>query len=361
MIAAASSPSPLWYLTRGSGIVTLVLLTLAICLGVATSVRWRTRGLPRFVVAGLHRNLTLLAVAFLAIHVVTTVADSFTPIGLKDAFIPFVSAYRPLWLGLGALACDLLIALVVTSLLRARFGFRLWRAVHWLAYAAWPIALLHALGTGSDARFGWLAAIGGACLVAVGLALVVRAFAAGWRPRDIAAVASALVAALGVGLWYQSGPARPGWAARAGTPRTILSVASVPPAPARSAAAAPPALPREFSGRLTGSVSQSAPDGNGLVTVDIDARLNGRVKGVLRLALKGIPTDDGGVSMTASGVAFQAAGSTPVYEGSIVALDGSSVAADLNTPSGGALRLAIVFRIDPASGAVGGSLRGTLA
>ena len=356
----ASTPSPLWYLTRGSGVVTLLLLTLVICLGVATSVRWRTDRLPRFVVAGLHRNLTLLALVFLAVHVATTVADRFTPIGLKDAFVPFASAYRPIWLGLGALACDLLIALVVTSLLRARFGFRMWRAVHWCAYAAWPVALVHALGTGSDARFGWMAAIGGACLLSVALALVVRAFVGGRRTRDVGALAAAAVCALGIGLWYQSGPARSGWAARAGTPQAILSVAV-----ARAGHSRPerpvPALPRRFSGHVSGRLSESTSDGNGLVTVHIDAHLTGPVRGELRLALQGIPMDGGGVSMTASGVAFQGSGATPLYEGSIVALDGSRISADLSSPSAGALRLAIVFRIDRQSGAVAGSLRAVRA
>ncbi len=358
MIAAAgSSPSPLWYLTRGSGVVTLVLLTLTICLGIATSVRWRTHRLPRFVVAGLHRNLTLLAVAFLAVHVVTTVADSYTPIGLKDAFVPFVSAYRPLWLGLGALACDLLLALVITSLLRARFGFRAWRLVHWLAYAAWPVALVHALGTGSDSRFGWMETIGAACIAAVGLALVVRAAAAGWRPRDMGAVASAAVVALAIGLWYRSGPAQHGWALRAGTPKTILLSAPASSSNARSTSASK-ALPQTFAGPLSGRLSQSTPDGSGLITVNIDARLTGRVKGELKLALRGFPTDGGGVSMTSSGVAFQGAGPTPLYEGSIVALNGTSVSADLASPSAGAIRLALVFRIDPQSGVVTGSLQG---
>ena len=121
-------------------------------LGVLGTTRWRSERWPRFLVAGLHRNLTLLAIAFVVVHVVTTVADGYAPIRLVDAVVPFVSAYRPIWLGLGAVAFDLLLALIVTSLLRARVGLRLWRAVHWLAYAAWPLALVHGLGTGSDSR-----------------------------------------------------------------------------------------------------------------------------------------------------------------------------------------------------------------
>src|SRR5262245_46384001 len=146
----------MWYLTRGSGVVTLLLLTLSLCLGIAGTGRLKTARVPRFGIADLHRNITLLAVTFLGIHIATTVADSYAPIGLRDAFIPFVSGYRPIWLGLGALACDLLIALILTSLLRARLGLGAWRRLHWLAYACWPLALAHALGTGSDPRAGWL-------------------------------------------------------------------------------------------------------------------------------------------------------------------------------------------------------------
>gem|GEM_PF-467426 len=172
--SASVSPSAFWYLTRGSGVVTLVLLTATVSLGVLTSVRWRSKSMPRFVVAGLHRNLALLSVAFLAIHVGTTVADGYTPIGLKDAFVPFLSPYRPIWLGLGALSSDLLAAVVLTSLLRGRFGFRMWRAVHWLAYASWPLAVVHSVGTGSDARFGWMAAVALVCTGAVAVSVLAR-------------------------------------------------------------------------------------------------------------------------------------------------------------------------------------------
>src|SRR5947209_11020858 len=138
----------LWYLTRGSGAVALVLLTAAVALGVTMSMRVATPRWPRFALNSLHRNLTLLAIAFVGLHVVTTVLDGYAPIVLKDAIVPFASPYRPIWLGLGAVAFDLLLALVITSYLRHRIGARIWRGVHWLAYAAWPVALVHAFGTG---------------------------------------------------------------------------------------------------------------------------------------------------------------------------------------------------------------------
>src|SRR5205823_10929361 len=122
---------------------------------------------------------------FIAVHVVTTVADGFAPIGLLDAVVPFRSPYRPLWLGFGAVAFDLLLALIATSLLRARLGVRAWRAVHWLAYACWPLALVHSLGTGSDARAGWLEAIAAAAIAAVVAAVLWRAVRAAGAPAPV--------------------------------------------------------------------------------------------------------------------------------------------------------------------------------
>ena len=140
---AATGGSAYWYLTRSTGAVALLLLTAAVALGVVDVRRWSTPRWPRFVVDSLHRNVSLLAMAFLALHIVTSVLDSFAPISLLDAFVPFAGSYRPFWLGLGAVAFDLLLAVTITSLLRQRMGYASWRAIHWLTYASWPIALLH--------------------------------------------------------------------------------------------------------------------------------------------------------------------------------------------------------------------------
>ena len=124
MILAATTPSAYWYLTRGTGLVALLLLTSGVLLGVLTSTKWTAPRWPRFVVSALHRNVTLLALAFVVVHVVTTILDGYAPIGLRDAVLPFASRYRPVWVGLGAVSFDLLLALIATSLLRARLGLR---------------------------------------------------------------------------------------------------------------------------------------------------------------------------------------------------------------------------------------------
>jgi predicted ferric reductase len=221
-VAAAAGPSPLWYATRATGVVALVLLTLTVALGVAGSVRYEAPALPRLIRAGLHRNISLLAVAFVAAHVVTTVLDSYTSISLASALVPFTSSYRPLWLGLGAIASDLLLALIVTSLLRSRLSQRTWRSVHMLAYASWPIALWHGLGTGTDARLPWLLALEAVCLLTVAGAVCWRlSLARPGAPRTLGLTATALVAIASV-TFAAVGPLQPGWSSRAGTPRAAV-------------------------------------------------------------------------------------------------------------------------------------------
>jgi hypothetical protein len=362
----ASAPSAYWYLTRGSGVVTLVLLTVSVALGVLTSVRWRSKGLPRFLVSGLHRNVTLLAVAFLAIHVVTTLLDAYAPIGLQDAFVRFLSPYRPVWLGLGALSCDLLIAVVVTSLLRARLGYRVWRLTHWLAYASWPLALVHSLGTGSDARTSWLPLVAFTCVGLVTLSVILRLL---HGPGDLAlrgmSAGAAIVVPLAIVLWYQGGPAQRGWAARAGTPATLLSsstaaAASSTSATVKKAAVATPRMPASFDARLAGRLTETASDAQGLVTVRIDTTVRGGVHGTLRLALRGFPTDNGGVTMTASGVAFAAKGS-PLFEGSITGLDGTQVAAAVSSGSAGTYQLSLDLQVNASTNSVTGTVHGERA
>jgi sulfoxide reductase heme-binding subunit YedZ len=221
---AAAGPSAYWYLTRSTGAVALLLLTVAIVLGVLDVQRLSTPRWPRFIVDSLHRNVSLLAMVFLALHIITSVLDSFAPISLLDAFIPFGGSYRPFWLGLGAVSFDLLLAVTITSMLRQRMGYGTWRAVHWLTYASWPIALLHGLGTGSDVKSTWLLVLSILCLAAVLGAVLARTID-GWpahlRLRS-AALGSAGVFSLFLLLWLPGGPLGSEWARRSGTPTSLL-------------------------------------------------------------------------------------------------------------------------------------------
>lgn len=149
----------LWYTARATGVISLVLLTVVVALGIASRSGRSAFGLPRFAVALVHRNAALLAVVTLVIHVVTLMLDSYAKVHVTDLLVPFVGAYRPFWQGLGTVGLELLVALIATSLLRKRLPERIWRGIHWLAYICWPVAFAHALGNGTDSATAWMHAI----------------------------------------------------------------------------------------------------------------------------------------------------------------------------------------------------------
>ncbi len=167
-MTAITQGTALWYASRATGVVSLLLLSLVVILGILVNRQGRLPGLPSFAVTGLHRSISLLSVAFIAMHVITAVTDPYVTIRLAAVFIPFTSAYQPFWLGLGAVALDLIVALILTSLARARMSPGVWRGIHWLAYAAWPVAFVHGLGASPDLRSGGLRVLAIACALAVG-------------------------------------------------------------------------------------------------------------------------------------------------------------------------------------------------
>src|SRR5215470_15785519 len=153
----------LWYTARGAGTISLILLTVVVVLGVGSRSGRPVFGLPRFGVAAVHGNASLIALGLLLVHMFGLLLDPYAQLRLVDLVIPFGAAYRPLWLGLGTLAMDLLIVVWLSTLVRHRIGARVWRAIHWVSYAIWPIALLHTLYDGSDAGQFWMRAIAVGC------------------------------------------------------------------------------------------------------------------------------------------------------------------------------------------------------
>jgi DMSO/TMAO reductase YedYZ heme-binding membrane subunit len=164
----------LWYANRGTGVVLLVLLTVTTLLGVLS-----TRGdaggrVPRFLTQAMHRSLSLTCAALLLAHVTTAVVDEYVDIRWWQVVVPVGATYRPLWLGLGSVALDLVIVVVVTSLLRSRLPNRVWRMLHVSAYACWLLSVVHGLGIGTDAASPWARTTGLVCVVAVALAAALR-------------------------------------------------------------------------------------------------------------------------------------------------------------------------------------------
>jgi sulfoxide reductase heme-binding subunit YedZ len=370
--ATSGGLTSLWFLARGTGVVSLLLLTLVIALGVAGVQRAQPRGWPRFVIDSMHRNVALLAVAFLAVHVLTSALDPFVPIKLADAVLPFTSQYRPLWVGLGAVAFDLLIALVATSVWRRRLGYRAWRGVHWIAYACWPVALVHGLGTGTDASSGWMLLITAACAGVVLGAVVIRAVS-GW-PEHLSSRVGGLAGATAVPVflaaWLPGGPLGANWAKRAGTPASVLAAArgvgasggraarSGRARPARRAvtAATPP---RSFTAAVVGQAVQSTL-GAQAASVHILLAVRGQRMSALHILLVGQPLQGGGLSMTSSSVTFGTAAQPHVYRGTVTALNGATIAATVTDGAGHAYALLAQLKIDPTGQTVTGTLSATV-
>lgn len=173
----------LWFLNRGTGVVLLTLLSASMVLGVL-SLGGRAAGdgggrIPRFVTQSLHRNLALGSVLLVIAHATTAVVDEYVDIRWWQALVPFGGTYEPLWLGLGTFSLDLMIAVALTSLLRARIGLRSWRAVHLTSWLSWAVGVVHGVGIGTDLKdphtwATWAAVPSAVSVIAVLLAL-------GWR------------------------------------------------------------------------------------------------------------------------------------------------------------------------------------
>jgi hypothetical protein len=350
---ASSSTRALWYLTRATGIVTLLLLTLVVVLGISQTEGWAPPRSARFVTAALHRNTSLLAVVFLGVHIGSAVIDRYAPISLAAVVVPFASPYRPLWLGLGAIAFDLLVALVITSLLRPHIPFRLWRTVHWTAYACWPLAFVHGLGTGSDGRVGWVQALDLACLMAI-LAAISWRLAVGWRGapgRRLGGALASSLATLAILAWALGGPTQVGWARRAGTPTALLRSSAT--GSGGTATAATPRALVPLHGRLAGALTSTG--GGRTTTVTIDATVAGSAAQV-RIVLEGTALDDGGLALTRGTVEVGTAAHAATYSGPVTGLHGGDVIARLSGPGGTTANASVHLEIDPTTERVTGAI-----
>ena len=342
-----------WFATRSTGMAALVLLTASMVLGILTASRYARPSLPRFVTMGLHRNVSLLVLVFLGLHIVTTIVDSFAPVSWTDAILPFAGVYRPFWLGLGALSFDLLIALTVTSLLRGRLGYQTWRWVHWASYGCWPIAVMHGLGTGSDSSLPLFLAMTAGCVGAVVLALWYR-LATGWPEhrgvRVSSAVLSVVLPAVALG-WMLGGPLQPGWALKAGTPPSLIAHAKTTGGAKTKSSAGQVSTARQlpsppFTAPLVGSVSQSAPNQSGQVAIRIHATTGAGTNGVLDIVLDGTPSAGGGVSLTGSQASYGTPSQPQQYTGQLSSLNGSVLQISTQDGNGQPLALSVTLNLN---------------
>ena len=346
-----------WDAARAGGFLAYILLTLAVAAGLVLRNRWQSTRWPRFVTNELHGYLSLLALVFITVHVLAVLVDPFTRFGLAEILVPLWSHYRPVWMGLGTVALYLLVAVWLSSQLRARISHRTWRTIHVLAYGVYGAATVHGLGTGSDTRTVWALSLyaTSAVLVAAlaGRRLLVPS-ARGDRPRPGLAAAGGLCL-VAIVAWAGVGPLAAHWGARAGGVIDHPSAAAALISETRSNRSLSGAVALPFRAVFNGNLAVQPLDQTGRVTVRIDGALRGATSDHLEIYLRGVPLEDGGVAMEQSRVRMGA--ETALYQGQIVALRGQRLVAALHSAKR-RLRLGITLNV-LRGGIVTGSVRGT--
>jgi hypothetical protein len=360
-MVVAAAPSSYWFITRASGAMALVLLTGSVALGVASVRRMEVANL-RFVVGALHRSVSLLAVVFVLLHVLTTLLDGFTPIGVLDVVIPFRSAYRPVWLGLGTVALDLAAAVTITSLIRHRIGLRGWRATHWLVYISWPLALVHSYGTGTDPKAHWMLVVSGMCVIAV-LAAVIARVSAGWPthlPMRLSALGAGALFPLALVAWLLPGPLASGWAERAGTPTALLASAHSAATVSGHATASPSHTAGgthllTVAARFRGRVRQQKL-GPGAAVVDISLVVGDPRLRDVHIRIEGQAIRGGGVVMSDSQVSAGPASNPDQYSGRVTALAGPTIQASAADATGATVAITAELQSQGRDGSTSGML-----
>ena len=201
--------------------MTLILLSVAVALGV---VRAAHPAFQPLLVEGVHRNLTLLAIAFAALHVVAAVADPYAQLSVLDAVVPLLSAYRTTWMAFGIVSGYLFAIVLISSWPVRRLGRVAWQWLHRVAYVGWVVAVVHSLGTGSDVRNPVFLALTMAAVVGVLVTFLGVRLAEERNHRSLRAAVGvvAIVTIVVIAVWAANGPMRPGWARSAGTPPGLL-------------------------------------------------------------------------------------------------------------------------------------------
>jgi DMSO/TMAO reductase YedYZ heme-binding membrane subunit len=333
-----------WLVARATGFTAYGLVTVAVALGLALSLRWQSLRWPRLINNELHQFLVVLAGVFTALHGLSVWVDPFTAFSWREVFIPGASHYRPLWMALGIVAGYLGLALGLSTWLRPKIGFRTWRALHYLTYLVWALATVHGLGDGSDTRTQWAAAVYGlSALLVLSLTAVRIAKATTWPVVSRALVMAALVAVGLAGVaWAHGGPFQPGWNAIANNGhgsggRGLYAAPATPPA--HPAAWPTTAFSRPVSGTLT---QTSSADGQGVVAT-LRLRLLGTPGGRLVVRIEAVPTDDGGAVITGSTVTLGPSSRPTADQGTVQAIRGDRILAAVQDASGQTWNVVLVL------------------
>ncbi len=148
-----------WLVSRASGVLAMVLVSLAVLLGLAMSTKLLRRPGVGKLLMRLHEHLALISFAAIGVHGLSLLGDPWLRPGARGLLVPFAMSYRPLFTGMGILAGYLAALLGLSFYARRRIGAKRWRKLHRATLAVWALALAHTLGAGSDAGALWLRVI----------------------------------------------------------------------------------------------------------------------------------------------------------------------------------------------------------
>ena len=316
-----------WDVARAGGFTAFGLLTLSVAIGLALTLHWQSSRWPRLINSELHNFVTLLALIFTGVHVLAVWIDPFTNFGWNEVFIPFVSHYRPLWMAFGIVALYLGIAIGISTWLRPHIGYKWWRRLHVLTLLLYGLVVVHGIATGSDTRTWWGAAIYVLSILLVGIPLLIRLYKpAHPQSRAHPVLATAVVGAVLVGtVWALLGPFQPGWNAVANNSNGSGGSSRALAATSKAPTSKQPAFPSSFTGDLQGQLTQSGPDGNGNVTMQLDMSISNGPQGNLQIVLQGQSAGDGGnITITSSHVTLGTSTGEQLYTGSLTNISGQS-------------------------------------
>ncbi len=283
--------STVWYVARAGGFTAYILLTLAVFTGAAQSLKWQGGKWPRMVNYETHNFLTLLSSVFIVVHVLAVWIDPFTSFTWFEVFVPFASHYRQVWVALGIVAFYLIIATIITSLLRNKIGYKVWRFLHLGTFIVFLLTTIHGIATGSDTRTWWAALIYFVCFGAVSGIIMLRALTPAPQTNKIypgvALFAGGLLLA-GI-LFSEIGPMQPGWNKIANNGLGSGSrLSSATTTSSSSSAAAPTLNPtQQFTANIVGQFTQSTPDAYGNVQLALNLNFVSPATGTLNISMLG--------------------------------------------------------------------------
>jgi Ferric reductase like transmembrane component len=354
-----------WDVARAGGFTAFVLLTLSVANGLALSLHMQSPRWPRIINSELHNFLTLLALIFTGVHILAIWVDPFTSFGWNEVFIPFASHYRTVWMALGIVAFYIGIAIGISTWLRPRIGYKVWRALHTLTLLLFGLVVVHGIATGSDTRTSWGAAIYASSVVLVGTLLWMRLrkpLNAKSRAHPVLALAIVVLVAVGT-VWTLLGPLQPGWASVANNGTASGSTANALAAPSRNQQQRQTTFPQSFAGNLQGQYTQSGPDANNNVTLQFNLSISNGPTGNVQMMLQGQSGggDDNSLSITSSRVAILSSTGQQLFSGPLSniyrdrSLFMTATLSGTGTNSSSQLQVMITVRL-AASGQVTGTI-----